>query len=388
MEQPEGYVNLEHPDYVCKLNKCLYGLKQSAKCWNELLDRHFLESGYTRADADGCLYIKTVDESCVIMGVYVDDFIPISNDIELMKAEKAALRSKFEVVDNGDIAYFLKMSIKRDRENRTLMISQPNYVDTVLSKFGMSECKPAATPMDANGNFDKLHEGDERFDRSTYQSAIGCLTYLTTSTRPDIAAAVGILSKFMADPGPAHWMGVKRILRYLKGTHDYGLVFTAGNQDALLGFSDSDWAGDVVTRRSTSGYVFQLGKSTISWCSKRQQTVAKSSTEAEYVALAMATQEVVWLRRLLSDLHIDISAPTELREDNQGAIDLSRNPKHHGRTKHIDVSFHFTRERIATKEIDVKYVPSTKNLADVMTKPLPRVPFENFRDELGVRACK
>ena len=192
----------------------------------------------------------------------------------------------------------------------------------------------------------------------------------------------------MADPGPAHWMGVKRILRYLKGTHDYGLVFTAGNQDTLLGFSDSDWAGDVVTRRSTSGYVFQLGKSTISWCSKRQQTVAKSSTEAEYVALAMATQEVVWLRRLLSDLRIDISAPTELREDNQGAIDLSRNPKHHGRTKHIDVSFHFTRERIATKEIDVKYVPSTMNLADVMTKPLPRVPFENFRDELGVRACK
>ena len=191
----------------------------------------------------------------------------------------------------------------------------------------------------------------------------------------------------MADPGPAHWMAVKRILRYLQGTRNHGLVFTAGDQDMLLGFSDSDWAGDIVTRRSTSGYVFKLGQSTISWSSKRQQTVAKSSTEAEYVALAMATQEVVWLRRLLSDLGIDTSAPTELREDNQGAIDLSKNPKHHGRTKHIDVSHHFTRERIAMNEIDVKYVPSNQNLADVMTKPLPRVPFEKFRDELGVHEC-
>ena len=191
----------------------------------------------------------------------------------------------------------------------------------------------------------------------------------------------------MSDPGPTHWSGVKRILRYLQGTRSYGLVFTAGEEDTLLGYSDSDWAGDSVTRRSVSGYVFQLGQSTISWCSKRQQTVAKSSTEAEYVALSIATQEVIWLRRLLSDLCVDMSTPTEMMEDNRGAIDLSKNPKNHGRTKHIDVSYHFTRERIASKEIKVSYVPSTENLADVMTKPLPRVPFERFRDELGVCSC-
>ena len=387
MEQPEGYEDKEHPDYVCKLNKCLYGLKQSAKCWNELLDRHFIENGYTKADADGCLYIKVASGSFVIMGVYVDDFIPVSNNVELMKAEKAALAEKFELVDNGNIDYFLKMAITRDRPNRTLMISQPNYVETILAKFGMLECKPVATPMDANAIFDKLSDGDERSDRTTYQQAIGCLIYLATRTRPDIAASVGILSKFMADPGPAHWSGVKRILRYLQGTRNYGLVFVGGEQDALLGYSDSDWAGDIITRRSTSGYVFQLGQSTISWCSKKQQTVAKSSTEAEYVALSIAVQEVIWLRRLLSDLCVDVSAATVMMEDNQGAIDLSKNPKHHGRTKHIDVSYHFTRERIATKEIKLKYVPSTENLADVMTKPLPRVPFEKFRDELGVSKC-
>ena len=310
MEQPEGYENKEHPDYVCKLNKCLYGLKQSAKCWNELLDKHFTETGYTKADADGCLYIKVESGRFVIMGVYVDDFIPVSNDTEFLKAEKAALAEKFEVVDNGNIEYFLKMAIKRDRQNRTLMISQPNYIEAILAKFGMLECKPVATPMDAKASYDKLSDEDERFDRTTYQQAIGCLTYLATHTRPDISASVGILSKFMADPGPTHWSGVKRILRYLQGTRSYGLVFTGESRDALLGFSDSDWAGDIVTRRSVSGYVFQLGQSTISWCSKRQQTVAKSSTEAEYVALSIATQEVIWLRRLLSDLGVDISTPT------------------------------------------------------------------------------
>ena len=387
MEQPEGYVDEEHPNYVCKLNKCLYGLKQSAKCWNELLDKHFIETGYTKADADGCLYIKVDNGSFVIMGVYVDDFIPVSNDLELLKIEKAALAEKFEVVDNGEIEYFLKMVIKRDRLNRTLTISQPNYIETILTKFGMSECKPVATPMDANAIFNKLSDGDERFDRTTYQQAIGCLTYLATHTRPDISASVGILSKFMADPGPAHWIGVKRILRYLQGTCSYGLVFVGGEKDSLLGFSDSDWAGDPVTRRSMSGYIFQLGQSTISWCSKRQRTVAKSSTEAEYVALSIATQEVIWLRRLLSDLLVDMNTATKLLEDNKGAIDLSKNPKNHGRTKHIDVSYHFIRERILTKEIEVNYVPSSENLADVMTKPLPRVPFEKFRDELGVCKC-
>ena len=251
----------------------------------------------------------------------------------------------------------------------------------------MLECKPVATPMDAKASYDKLSDEDERFDRTTYQQAIGCLTYLATHTRPDISASVGILSKFMADPGPTHWSGVKRILRYLQGTRSYGLVFTGESRDALLGFSDSDWAGDIVTRRSVSGYVFQLGQSTISWCSKRQQTVAKSSTEAEYVALSIATQEVIWLRRLLSDLGVDISTPTEMMEDNRGAIDLSKNPKDHGRTKHIDVSYHFARERVATKEIKINYVPSSENLADVMTKPLPRVPFEKFRGDLGVQPC-
>ena len=387
MEQPEGYIDSEHPDYVCKLNKGLYGLKQAAKLWNDALDQYFVESGYVKADADSCLYVKIKDDKFVIMGIYVDDFLPVSNDKDMLKSEKEAISKRFEVVDNGDIEWFLGMLIKRDREEQVLTISQPKYVETVLAKFGMSECRPVATPMDSNASFDKCSDEDERFDVSTYQKAIGCLTYLATNTRPDISAAVGILSRFMSDPGAVHWVGVKRILRYLQGTHDYGLKFSGREQDVLVGFSDSDWAGDIITRRSTSGYIFQFGQSTISWCSRRQATVAKSSTEAEYVALSMAVQEVIWLRRLFNDFGITLNSATKLFEDNRGAIDLSRNPKHHNRTKHIDVSYHFTRERIASKEIDVGYVSTKENLADIMTKALSKGAFEKFRDGLGICKC-
>ena len=254
-------------------------MKQAARKWNETLDKYLHEAGYTKCSADSCLYMKRKDGKFVIMAVYVDDIIPISNNTELLRAEKEAICKQFKMVDNGAIEYFLGMMIKRDREQRTLSISQPNYIESVLAKFGMSECKPVATPVEAGVKYEKRSCDDESCDVRQYQRAIGCLTYLSTSTRPDIAATVGMLSKFMVDPSAVHWVGVKRVLRYLPGTHDYGLVFVGGNKDVLMGYSDSDWAGDVVTRRSTFGYVFRLGDSTVSWSSGRQATVAKSSTE-------------------------------------------------------------------------------------------------------------
>ena len=280
------------------------------------------------------------------------------------------------------------MSINRDRENRVMSINQPNYVKAVLAKFGMSDCKPVPTPIEPGVKYSKMADGEEGFDVQTYQQAIGCLTYLSTSTRPDISTAVNMLSQFMSCPSAVHWVAVKRILRYLKGTSNHGLVYIGGNNDTLLGYSDADWAGDVVTRRSTSGYVFQYGRSSISWCSRRQATVAKSSTEAEYVALSIATQEVIWLRRLFTDLGVDVGAPTcvtMIFEDNQGAIELSKNPKHN-RTKHIDVSYHFVRERVASKEVDVRYCPTEYNVADIMTKGLSKHVYEKFRNCLGVDA--
>ena len=179
-------------------------------------------------------------------------------------------------------------------------------------------------------------------------------------------------------------MGVKRVLRYIRGTTNHGLRFSADNDNVLVGFSDSDWAGDVDTRRSTSGYTFFLGKSLISWSSRKQATVAKSSTEAEYVALSGATQETIWLRRLLNDINFTTDHPTVINEDNQGAIDLSRNPKHHSRVKHIDIAYHFARERVASKEIEIVYCPTDSMIADVMTKALSKDKFQKFRSLLGV----
>jgi hypothetical protein len=287
--------------------------------------------------------------------------------------------------DRGEAHYLLGMLIKRERETKTLSISQRSYTEKVLRRFQMESCRPVGTPLETGKKFHELSSDDESFDTQTYRQAIGCLTYVSVTTRPDIAAAVGILSQYMSKPSKDHWIGVKRVLRYLKGTLNYGIKYSANNGNPeLIGYSDSDWAGDIDTRRSTSGYVFQLSNSVISWSSRKQATVAKSSSEAEYVALSLAAQEAIWLQRLMCDLGKTIDKPTIIFEDNQGAIELAKNPKYHNRTKHIDVCHHFVRERVLSKEIKVIYCPTEDMVADIMTKGLPKPCFEKLRKLLGI----
>ena len=223
-----------------------------------------------------------------------------------------------------------------------------------------------------------------------YQRAIGCLTYAATISKPDLSNAVSVLSKFMSNPGIEHWKGAKRVLRYIRGTLDNGLIYSANDTSTVLtGYSDADWAGDLSTRRSTTGYVFQIQGSTVSWCSKRQACVARSTTEEEYVALSTASQEAVWLRRLLQNVLKKQDNPLVVYEDNQGTIELiTKNPRFHNRTKHIDVSYHFVREQVDNKVISVKYCRTEDMLADVMTKGLSKVQFERSRDMLGLIKIK
>ena len=303
--------------------------------------------------------------------------------MNLLALEKAAICDKFDMVDNGEIKYCLGLSIKRDRKNKVITISQSNYIENILVKFGMKNCRPVATPLEPGVKYFKTTEEDVQFDVKTYQQAIGSLTYAAICTRPDISAAVGALSQFMSKPSEIHWTGVKRILRYLRGTSNHGLLYDGNGCNELYSFSDADWAGDVNTRRSTSGYVNKFGNSTITWSSRRQPTVAKSSTEAEYVSLSAATQEVIWLRRLFKCLGIDSDSPSKIYEDNQGAIEISRNPKHHDRTKHIDVCHHFVRERVASNEVAVLYCPTDNMIANIMTKGLGAVKYRKFRDGLA-----
>ena len=390
MQQPEGYENKEKPHMVCKLKKSIYGLKQSARCWNITLDHYLKESGFVQNPADPCVYCKTENKNgkkcLVIIAVYVDDTILAANDVELLQAEKNELSKRFEMEDLGEIHYCLGMTIKRDRNAKVMMIHQKSYLEAVLKKFGMQHCKPISTPMNPNAKFEKLTDDDKTVNKGEYQAMIGSLTYASIATRPDLSAAVGALSQFMNKPGPQHVKGVKRILRYIKGTLNYGLRFDSSSnaEFKLYGYSDADWAGDINTRKSTSGYIFRLGSATISWKSKRQSVVALSSTEAEYVALCSATQEVVWLRRLLAGIGFVQEEATTLNEDNQGTIALAKNPNNHLRTKHIEIKYHFVREVVERKEIQILYCATDKMIADVMTKPLPKTKFEEFRSAMGL----
>ena len=276
ISQPEGFI--DHPNYVCKLKKSLYALKQSARCWNQTLNNFLIANGYQRNGADNCIYVKSEKKidgfiSFVILAVYVDDIIPVSNDVNMLKVEKESLCQEFEMTDQGEIHFILGMSLKRNHTARTLSINQEKYLESLLNRFEMEGCKPMPTPLHRRKKFHKRTDEEEQCDQSIYQQAIGCPTYVSTATRADITAAVGILSQFMSRPSKDHWTGVKRALR----TMSYRLKFSVnGHEVDLYGFSDADWAEDTDNRRSTSGYVFKVAYSTTGWCSKKQGTVAKS----------------------------------------------------------------------------------------------------------------
>ncbi len=241
----------------------------------------------------------------------------------MLKKEKKAIAEKFQVEYLGELHYVLGMSIVRNWESRTMSIRRKKYLEGVLKKFDMETCKLVSTPLEFGKKYEELSKEDERFDTRMYQRAIGCLTHAATISRPDLSTAVSILSKFMSNPGVEHWKGVKRVLRYVRRTLHYGLMYSADDTSTTLtGYTDADWAGDLSTRRSTTGYVFQIQGSSVSWCSKQQGCVARTTTEAEYIALSTASQEAVWLRRLLENVLKKQDNPTVLYEDNQGTIEL------------------------------------------------------------------
>ena len=338
MEQPEGYRSEEHPDYACKLKKSLYGLKLSARCWNTALDSYLKSNSYKQLDADSCLYMKTVKMqngkiNFVILSIHVDDILIFSNDVVMLEDEKRAIGTKFKVEDLGEVGHILGMLlmlIKRNRNSRTLTISQSKYLEGVLKRFNMTECKSVSTPIEPGKQFHELSESETPANIHEYQKIIGCLTYVTMASRPDLAAAVGILSKYKTKPSQEHWKGVKRFLRYIKETMNFGITFPdKGNTCILTGYSDADWANDTETRRSTSGYIFQINGSTISWCSKKQFCVeSRSTTEAEYMALSFVTQEAIWLRRLLENVGVK-------QKDQRLFTKITREQFNYQRTRNI-----------------------------------------------------
>lgn len=379
IEQPLGFTN--NTPKVCKLNKALYGLKQSPRVWYNTLSEYLKGLQFEPLNSDLSVFIK----GRTIIAIYVDDLLFIGPDISEIREYKNKLQTKFCMTDLGPLGFYLGMAITRDRPNRILRISQKSYFEALLKSLDLWDIKTVDTPMSDKdiGDIPKEHEALASF-KTKYQSAIGSIMYGMLGTRPDIAYAVSVVSRYSSNPTETHWKAVQRILRYIKGTLNYQLVFE-GPLRKLVGYSDSDWAGDKSTRRSTSGFIFNIGSGAISWSSKRQPTVALSTCEAEYIGQTQATKEAIFLRNLLNEIHPEQPEATIIYCDNQGAITLARNPAFHARTKHISIQHHFVREKVTSGEIDLKFINTEDQIADGLTKPLAKDKFQKFRDLLGVR---
>ncbi|KAJ4721050.1 Retrovirus-related Pol polyprotein from transposon TNT 1-94 [Melia azedarach] len=389
MTQPDGFQVPGKEDYVCKLKKSLYGLKQSPRQWYKRFDSYMIEIGYTRSPYDCCVYYsKATNGSLIYLVLYVNDMLIAAENKSDVQKLKDLLSVEFEMKDLGAARKILGMEIYRDRSKKKLFLSQKGYIQKILSRFGMSTAKPIDTPSAANAHLSvafapKSVEEKEYMSRVPYTSAVGSLMYAMVCTRPDLAQSVNVVSRFMGEPSKEHWQAVKRIFRYLKGTFDVGLIYGGDTQCLVTGFSDSDYAGDVDSRRSMTGYVFTLGSSVVSWKATLQPTVTLSTTEAEYMALTEAAKEGIWLKGLVSDLGLHHDQAI-VYCDSLSAICLAKDQVHHERTKHIDVRYHFLRSE---KRIKVNKVGTADNPADMFTKPVPHSKFQHCLDLLNVRSC-
>jgi len=382
MQQPPGFETTGESQ-VCRLVKALYGLKQSPRAWFDRFSKALRQVGFTRSSADFSLFTRHRTTGTVLLLVYVDDIIITGDDSKGIQEVKQHLDTVFQTKDLGPLRYFLGLEIVRRPDG--LVISQRKYCLDLLHDAGHSGCKPINTPMDVNHKLcAKASDSDLLLGNPEYyRRLVGKLIYLTV-TRPDISFAVGIVSRYMHSPRRSHLQAVERILRYLKTSPGQGLVYkTSSSAPTLMTYSDADYAGSLDDRRSTSGYCTYFGGHLITWRSKKQAVVARSSAEAEYRAMASVVSELTWLESLLTDLGVRLSSPALLLCDSQAAIHIAKNPVFHERTKHIEVDCHFIREKVQMKKIDLKHVPGTEQVADILTKALSSPLFYQCLSKLG-----
>lgn len=391
LRQPDGFINKDHPEYVWKLNKSIYGLKQSPRNWYTMLSSFLISLGFQPSTADPCIYIRgDAKTNHIFVGVYVDDLPITSPSSVLIEDLVQQLRLKFEIKDLGELTHCLGINVTRDKINRQMKLSQPEYTMDILDYFNMLDSHPAKTPMEANLHLSKSMSPQTTLEQDLmkdieYRTAVGKLIFLTITTRPDISYAVGEVSRFVANPGIQHWDAVKRILRYLNGTRDYGLNFNGMCQPipTLLGYSDADWGGNIDDRKSKTGYAIFWCGGLISWKSKFQASVALSTVEAEYIAACTTGREIAWLRKLAIDFGYPQEA-TVIREDNQGCIANSNNPLESEQMKHIAIQNHWVRDEVSRGQIILEYCPTNEMIADTLTKSLVKDKFIQHRNALLV----
>jgi hypothetical protein len=391
---PDGFP--QKPGYVLRLKRALYGLRESPRIWNHTLHDFLIKCGLRQSHVDECLYY--IPGKLWIV-VWVDDFLVMSPDRQLLNKFKADLKERFPAKDMGPARAFLGLEIQRDRKARTLTISAPSYVVDMLARFGMANCKGATAPLPHKIDLRPTDPDEPALPKSSYpyRELIGSLNYLAMVLRADIAFAVSYLARFQQHPSIHHWDAAKHVLRYLQATKDFGLTYSTKSAtvnlsddggipsqtrrppDELYAYADASWADDPVERRSQSGYIFMYANAAVSWSTRRQDVVALSSTEAEYISLSATTKTALALRTLMAELTSAPPQPVVILEDNQSTIKLALKQTSSERTKHIDVRHHFVKQCVAKGSISLVYVPTAFQAADCLTKSLDKVKTTLFR---------
>jgi hypothetical protein len=379
MQQPQGFVDKQHPHFVCRLHKAIYGLKQAPRAWFNRLSSFLQELGFIASLVDSSLFILKSGCTYTFMLIYVDDIIVTGSNTTLIHSLITKLQHEFPLKDLGPLHYFLGVEVSRTASS--LHLCQAKYIHTILHRTNMLEAKPAKSPSPSGLKLSKF-DGEPLSDPTAFRQLVGALQYCTL-TRPDISFSVNQLCQHMHAPTSAHWSAAKRVLRYLKSSVDHGLHYTKSPLH-LTAYCDSDWAGDPDDRRSTTGFAIFLGSNLVSWSAKKQPIVSRSSTEAEYRALALTTAEMFWLRMLLKDIHVTLLATPTIWCDNVSALALATNPVYHARTKHIEVDYHFVREKVLNQDILLKFISTDDQIADVFTKGLGSARFMYLRLKLMV----
>jgi hypothetical protein len=392
MIQPEGFVDPENASKVCKLQKSIYGLKQASRSWNIRFKEVVKSFGFIENEKEPCVFKKFSGSSIVFLILYVDDILLIGNDIPMLEAVKDSLKNSFSMKDLGEAAYILGIKIYRDRSRRLIGLSQSTYIDKVLKRFNMHEAKKGFLPASHGIHLSKTQgpstpDEQRRMDKIPYASAIGSIMYAMVCTRPDVSYALSATSRYQANPGESHWTAVKSILKYLRRTKDMFLVYGGEDELVVKGYTDASFQTDRDDFRSQSGYVFILNRGAVSWKSSKQETLADSTTEAEYLAASEASKEGVWIRDFITLLGVvpDSANPLDLYCDNSGAIAQAKEPRHHQKSKHIERRYHLIRQFVRDGNINVCKVHTDANVVDPLTKPLPMPKHEAHVRAMGLR---
>ncbi|KAH9716509.1 retrovirus-related pol polyprotein from transposon RE1 [Citrus sinensis] len=380
MPQPEGFEDKNRPSYICKLERALYGLRQAPRAWFDKLKGALISWGFKNSRSDTSLFFRRVESKIVIMLIYVDDIIITGSDNQGIEEVIKDLDTSFALKDLRNLNFFLGIQVIRSQNS--ILLSQEKYVQDLLAKIEMTECKGIETPFSTSEKLQK-DVGNRFHDPTLYRSVIGSLQYAVL-TRPELAFSVNKLSQFMSDPRQPHWVACKRVLRYLKNTMNLCLRFKKSEHLDLIAYTDADWATDPDDRRSISGYCVYLGDNLVAWSSRNQGMVARSTAESEYRAMALCSTEITWINSLLGELKIEVENVPIILSDSTSAAAIAANPVYHSRTKHFEIDLHFLRDKVTKGELEINYVGSNDQIAYVLTKPLPHYKFSCFRSKLKV----